>query len=349
MKPRPPHLHHERARSRRVWYVRVGKGKRVRLYAAYGSAEFWREYHDAVAQVLPSGKRTKPLTHSLGWLIAQYRQSAAWGALAFTTRGQRESFLKSIEQEYGRESIDALTKGTVVRSMDKRRQTPEAANLLLKTLRSLFSWALDADLVKVDPTVGVNKIAVKTAGHVPWTAEDLAAFRSRWAIGTKERLAFEIMANTGLRRGDAVKLGRQHIKDGLISITTGKTGSPVFVPVNAELQAALDAAPKDALVFITGANGGPMNAPAFGVWFTKACLAAGVDKTAHGLRKADAVAVAEAGASEHELMARFGWSSQQMASLYTKAASRKRLALEAGRKREQGLPARSENAPHAKK
>ncbi len=345
-KPRPPHLHHEKARARRVWYVRIGKGPRVRLYGAYGSADFWREYHDAVATQLPSGRRARALAHTLGWLITQYRQSGAWASLAHSTRGQRESFLKSIEEAYGREPIEALTKGTIVRSMDKRRDKPEAANLLLKTLRSLFAWAVDADLTKLDPTQGVNKIVVRTAGHAPWTADDIARFRAHWPIGSRERLAFEIMANTGLRRGDAAKLGRQHVRDGLISIAAGKTGSPVFVPVTGELQSALDAAPKTGLAYITGANGQPMTPAALGMWFLKACRAAGVAKSAHGLRKADAVAVAEAGASEHELMARFGWSSQQMASLYTKAASRKRLALEAGRKREQSLPAQPKNAPH---
>jgi len=40
--PRPPFLHRQITRhGRAVWYVRVAKGKRIRLRAEYGSPEFW--------------------------------------------------------------------------------------------------------------------------------------------------------------------------------------------------------------------------------------------------------------------------------------------------------------------
>jgi Phage integrase family len=46
----------------------------------------------------------------------------------------------------------------------------------------------------------------------------------------------------------------------------------------------------------------------------------------HGLRKIGAVRAAEAGASEHELMAMFGWETVDMARVYTRNAAQKRLA-----------------------
>jgi len=49
--------------------------------------------------------------------------------------------------------------------------------------------------------------------------------------------------------------------------------------------------------------------------------------SAQGLRKAGAtLAAGENGATEHQLMAIFGWSSAKMAELYTRKARRKRLA-----------------------
>ena len=49
-RPRPPHLHHERTRhGALVWYVRVGKGARVRIRADYGTPEFDAEYRAAIA------------------------------------------------------------------------------------------------------------------------------------------------------------------------------------------------------------------------------------------------------------------------------------------------------------
>ena len=60
-----------------------------------------------------------------------------------------------------------------------------------------------------------------------------------------------------------------------------------------------------------------------GEWCVKAGLA---QCNCHGLRKIGAVRAAEAGASEHELMAMFGWEDANMARVYTRKAAQKRLA-----------------------
>jgi class 3 adenylate cyclase len=58
------------------------------------------------------------------------------------------------------------------------------------------------------------------------------------------------------------------------------------------------------------------------------CRAAGVPGSAHGLRKIAATRAANAGATVAQLEAIFGWSGGRMASLYTRAADRRRLAIE---------------------
>ena len=71
-------------------------------------------------------------------------------------------------------------------------------------------------------------------------------------------------------------------------------------------------------------------AKAFGYWFKSWCTQAGIPHcTAHGLRKAGATFAAEQGATEHQLMAIYGWDSPKQAALYTKAANRKRLTADA--------------------
>jgi hypothetical protein len=55
---------------------------------------------------------------------------------------------------------------------------------------------------------------------------------------------------------------------------------------------------------------------------------------AHGLRKNAATRAAENDATEAELEAMFGWRGGRMASLYTRAANRERLAIGAGDKLE---------------
>jgi hypothetical protein len=64
----------------------------------------------------------------------------------------------------------------------------------------------------------------------------------------------------------------------------------------------------------------------FGNWFKDRCREAGLEElSAHGLRKLAAQRCAEAGATEHQLMALFGWANPQQAAVYTKRASRARL------------------------
>ena len=132
-----------------------------------------------------------------------------------------------------------------------------------------------------------------------------------------------------MRRGDAVRLGRQHVKDGVATIRTEKTGTEVSIPILPVLSATLAAGPTGDLSFICGDRGRPLTKESFGNVFKDACQKAGVEKSAHGVRKIGATTAANNGATVAELEAIFGWSGGQMASLYTRAADRRRLAKSA--------------------
>ena len=48
-RPRPPNLHRETTRhGKPVWYVRVGRGPRIRMKAKLGTPEFDAEYKNAI-------------------------------------------------------------------------------------------------------------------------------------------------------------------------------------------------------------------------------------------------------------------------------------------------------------
>src|SRR5262245_15069770 len=199
-------------------------------------------------------------------------------------------------------------------------------------MRGLFRWAARAQLVKTDPTANVgNPSRPKGDGFLPWTEEHVAAYELRWPIGTRQRVWLEVLLYTGLRRGDAVRLGRQHVRDGIASIKTEKSGFTVDVtlPILPVLAATLQAGPCGELAFIAGESGHPLTKESFGNLFRDACRLAGVPGSAHGVRKIAATRAANAGATVAQLEAIFGWSGGGMASLYTRAADRRRLAIEA--------------------
>ena len=123
-----------------------------------------------------------------------------------------------------------------------------------------------------------------------------------------------------------MKLGRQHVRDGVFKIKTEKAGVWVEAPILPPLARSIASSPTGDLSFIAGERGLPMHKMSFGNWFREACDAAGVPGSAHGLRKAGATRAAENGASVGQLKAMFGWSDNQMPSLYTRTADRAFMA-----------------------
>jgi integrase len=328
-RPRPPHLQREVTRhGKSVWYARLGKGPRIRIRAAFGTPEFDAEYQAAITGH-PRPAKGAPAAGTLAWLIGRYRETTGWTALSAATRRQRENIFEQVVETAGTQPIGRITSATIAAGRERRGTTPNQARHFLDTMRGLFRWAHEAKLVKTDPTAGVrNPPQKKGPGFRMWTEEDMAAYERRWPIGTRQRVWLDVLAYTGLRRGDAVRLGRAHVRDGVATIKTEKSGFSVTVtlPILPALATTLAAGPCGDLAFVTGESGRPLSKESFGNEFRKACRAAGVPGSAHGVRKIAATRAAENGATVAELEAIFGWHGGGMASHYTREADRVRLA-----------------------
>ena len=329
-RPRPPHLHRQVTQHGRVcWYVRIGKGSRVRIRAEFGTAEFDSEYETAISGT-PRTQRTKNATAlgSLAWLISRYRESAVWQALAPATRRKRERIFRHVLETAGNKPFIRINTAVINDGLERRATTPAQARNFLDAMRGVFKWAVKNNHVKIDPTAGIDNPERRTGDGFPtWTEDHVETYQRHWPIGTRQRVWLDVLLYTGLRRGDAVRLGRQHIRAG--EIKTEKTGKEVPLMILPVLAKTLAAGPVGDLAFIVGERGQPFTKEAFGNAFKEACRAAGVPGSAHGLRKIAATRAANAGASEAQLEAIFGWTGGGMASLYTRKANRKRLAMEA--------------------
>jgi integrase len=311
-----------------VWVVRRS-GKRRQVRAEYGTPEFEAEYR-ALVDGIPKREKAKQSTDSLAWLIARYRETTVWSGLSLATRRQRENFFRQVIASAGDQHIARITSATIAAGRDRRAATPAQAECFLKAMRGLFRWAAKAKFVKVDPTADVDAPRLpKSDGFPPWSEEDVVKYEARWPIGTRQRVWLDVLLYTGLRRGDAVRLGRQHVSDGVATIKTEKTGTEVMLPILPVLAATLAAGPCGDLSFIVGEAGKPLTKESFGNLFRDACREAGVSGSAHGLRKIAATRAANNGATVAELEAIFGWSGGRMASHYTRTADRRRLAKRA--------------------
>lgn len=136
---------------------------------------------------------------------------------------------------------------------------------------------------------------------------------------------------TGQRRQNVIRIGPQHIRNGILHIRQDKTGVHLDIPVHADLRKIIDATPCGHLTFLTTRTGKPYRGEDFSEMFRAWCDAAGLPKACvvHGLRKAACRRLAEAGCSANEIAAISGHSSLSEVSRYTKAADQARLARNA--------------------
>lgn len=343
-KPLPPHVQRERTRHGKVvYYFRRAQGApRIRL-PDISDKTFGRAYADAVAgSPVPPPKAENG---TLAWLIESYKRSAHWANLKPSTRRMRDNILKRVTEEAGPVPFRAITRKHINEGVDRRK--PHAGNTFRKVMNQLFAWALSVDLLEANPAAGATKHKIKSSGFHTWTLDEVARFHARWPVGTRERLAIDLGLFTGLRRSDLAVVGRQHVRNGVISIRTQKTGAVVHVPLFTLLKASIEATPIGDMAFLATSRSAPFgSAASFGNWFRDACVAAGVPGRLHGLRKAGATIAANAGATPHQLMAMYGWTRLAEAERYTQEADRIRnAAVAAGQIEDAFLPHPAPAAP----
>jgi len=252
---------------------------------------------------------------------------------------QRSSILQLQESENGDIPYADIKRRNIEVGMMAR--TENQAQHFYDTMRGLFKWANENEHSDHNRTDGIKVKKDNGDGHLAWPIELIEQYEQRWPVGTKQRLVFDVYLYIGLRRGDAARLGKQHIKNGIVHLMTEKSQGrmPIYVPVHPALAASIKACPSSGLAIIARPDGSNYTKEVLGNFFREAVEDAGIAVTkrgskdkgysGHGLRKASATIAAESGATESELNAMFGWTGHQMAQLYPKKADRKRLAARA--------------------
>jgi integrase len=310
----------------RFYFRRRGQ-QRVALPGLPGSEQFMRAYEAALGTsplAIGADKRSKP--GSVSAAIAAYYGSQAFRSLTGGTPGSRRAILERFRDKHGHLPLASLPKEFVVALIDT--MTPHEAKNWLTTFKGVVRWAAERKLLKNDPTAGVQVRRPKTDGFHCWDESEIAQFEAHWPIGSKPRLALALGLYTAQRRGDVVRIGRQHIRDGVLTIRQAKTGVTLAIPVHRDLAAIIAATPAGHLTLLVTVTGKSYGANAFSEMFRKWCDAAGLPERCvfHGLRKAACTRLADAGASAHEIAAISGHRTLKEIERYTKRADQARLA-----------------------
>ena len=322
---------------------RTIRGRTIDTYlpGPYGSPEFRAAYEQAIEGARGARLGAKPGT--MRYLVAAYREAPAFRNLSATTRRDKAWRLDWICEAIGDGRYAAMQPRHIEALMAKKGG-PAAANRLRKELSQLFRFAAKRyGFAGQNPAALADSHKVRSQGFHTWTDEEIEAFRAKFPTGTKARLALEIFLGTGAARQDAAALTRANIRGGRLSYRRGKTGQEVDMPILPELARELALIPGTQMVLLTHGKGAKAyNVARFGRWFVERCREAGLPHcSSHGLRKAGARRLAEAGATEWEVMAFLAHRTAKESSRYVAAANRSKLTTagmaKLGTKPEQNL------------
>jgi integrase len=314
------------------WHLRYrAKGQPTYYFKTRpGQDGFWKEYEQAQAGIsaapaIRTSMRTKP--GSISALIAVYYGTPEFTGLALSSRKTYRNMLERFREAHGDKQVATLTRAHIKAIIGSMSATPAAANNLLDRLRVLMKIAMDDGWRLDDPTYRVKGFKLSGDGFHTWSEDDIAKFCEHYPIGTSARLAMGLMLYTGQRRSDMVKMGWQHITGDRIRVHQLKTDAMLSIPIHADLAEILASATRTNMPILLTQFGKPFTANGFGNRMRKWCTDAGLTEcTSHGLRKAAARRMAEAGCSNKEIMAITGHQTDKEVTRYTKAADQIKLA-----------------------
>lgn len=278
---------------------------------------------------------------TVGWAAGRYVASAAFlGRKGAKRQHTSRLILDKFVADYATDRIadfrfdhiEAILLKTARHWTDekgRKRGGPHAAVNLRGQIKPLFAYAYKLmRLPGKNPVEEAAAISAPTKGFHSWTEEEIGIYRAHHAIGTKARLALEIILWTAQRRSDAALFGPEHLRDGKVHFVAGKNNASLWLPAAPQMLAAIKAMPVvGTKTFMVTEYGKPFTGPGFGNKFREWCNEAGLPHcSAHGVRKALARRAAEQGASNQRLKALGGWKRDEEVAIYTAAAEQAMMA-----------------------
>jgi integrase len=316
--------------------------KRVRFrkgfYSTYLSGvpysdDFMQRYHAALdgnARQLQEFKEDRVEPGTIDAVIVNFYRSTDFLKLKHTTQRVRRNVLEKFRVLHGKKRVALLTAAHLKAIIGDMADRPEAANNLLKVLRVLLRHAIDMALIHDNPARNVRKFVVNSEGYHSWTEDEVAAFEARHLPGSKAHLALSLMLYTGQRRSDIVRMGWQHISGDTLAVVQDKTRGFLRIPFHPKLASAIGKISRLNMTFLLTEAGAPFSAAGFGNWFRERCNEAGLQHcSAHGLRKACATRLANAGCTTEQIKSITGHKTLSEVARYTKAADQERNAKQA--------------------
>lgn len=336
------------------WRLRRKREKDVMLPGEPHTADFDRAYQNAALGIkapivaLPGAASPKSLKAAYRLL----KGTQEWLELDAKSSTRYQQTIERIltmpaggKAMLGDGPVEDLKRAHVKSILSSFRSTPHMERIVLICLRKLIMVAIDEEWIEVDPTYKMTRNP-QTDGHKAWTAEVMAKYEARWAVGTRQRTAYALALWLGNRASDVGRLRwadytTKHIMEGDHVVTVDgfefvqfkgrKRGKKLFLPMTPMLELELEPLSRDTETVLVSSRGGTYTDNSLSTRMADWCREAGIEPgyTMHGLRKALGVKLAEADASTRQLMEMLGHNNIAYAELYSREASQTRLAVQA--------------------
>lgn len=321
-------------RGRAYHYFRLqrdGRERFERLRGAPGSAEYFAHYAELRASADGAQRTPKPAGASVGAMIVAYLAAPEFTGLAAKTQVDYRHALDTL-RALAPFPARAIRRADVLKLRNKveARSGPRAADLFVAVARRCFGVGTDLGFVEQSPVAKVKRLATPES-FAAWPREVRAAFEAS-APPPHLLTAYMLALWTAARIGDVVTLGRQHDDGTALTYRPAKTrrssGVESYVPVFSALRRHLDTLPPGRMLYVAREDSAPCRPDTLAKELRAHLAALGIaGYSFHGLKHTTGTALAEAGASAHEIQAILNHTTLQMAERYTRRADRRRLAI----------------------
>ena len=320
---RVKHVKHVRSKGRDYYYHRV-TGEKLPVDEAERVKRV-EEINDTLPVRSNEGWRESPIPGSFGDLICQYKTSVEFKRLADSTRTTYLRYLDALERGPAADTVVAnIDAPWLYQYRDGIRDRPRVADITVSILSVLLNFAVARGWRSDNPARYVKKLGGGKSFE-PWPEVSIERFRAE--ANPRMVWAMEIAVHTGQRRADLLGMQWRHIEDGLISVAQQKTGERLLIPIHADLAVVLDAIPRRGTNIVHREDGRAYTGSGFAAIFQREKKRLGLGGLQfHGLRHTAAARLAEAGATDREIMAILGHRTATMVTRYTRGAAQKRLA-----------------------
>lgn len=326
-----PYVNSYRDRHGRLrHYFRRGAFREA-LNGLPGSPAFMEDYGRLITLHATDKAPTAVKRHAAGrgtlaWVIQQYRASKLWREIKPASQGVYERRLQYLEVNFGVAEFASFDERGVRAIRNKLLATPSVADATVAMVGRLWRFAkehLDVPLGP-DPTREVANVHTAKEHHTAWP-EELCSAIERHKNPMVVR-AYFLLRYTAQRRSDVARMKAAQFDGTAVELFQVKTGTFVWMPAHRALREHLATTGIDGEYLLQHARG-PFSENGLSRLIRVAVEEAGFPGySPHGLRHLAGSALAEAGASIHEIMAVLGHKTPAQAMEYTEQANRKKLA-----------------------